>query len=197
MNTSRKYGKCPENPVNLNSIPASVIFLNNLVSVKEGYHIIYHRLGSVYHNEINIDHYEIMSGDNQYDDIYINIYNEISNWTPPKGYLFENFPESMFRQLVDREYPEIPGETDIIDFDGKYVFNDPSPVGFDIEDISESLKLLPPLERVMLSSYGTNGWVENFPHSMIRELLSDHYELTPDKVKEVLLAVRPRVSVFR
>lgn len=196
MNSSHKYGKCLENPVNLNSIPASVIFLNNLVTV-QGYHIIYHRLGSVYYNEINIDHYEIMTSENLYDDIYINIYNEISNWTPPEGYLFESFPESMFRQLEDREYPETPGELDIIDFDEKYVFNDPFQIGFDMEDISGSLKSLPPLERVILSSYGTNGWVKNFPHSMIRELLSDHYELTPDKVKEVLLAVSPRASVFR
>jgi len=196
MIPSHEYGKCLENPVNLNSIPASVIFLNNLVTV-QGYHIIYHRLGSVYHNDINIDHYEIMTSFNRYDDIYINIYNEISNWTPPEGFLFETFPESMCRQLEDREYPEILGEEDIIEFDEKYVFNDPTPIGFDIEDISESLKLLSPLERVMLSSYGTNGWVENFPHSMIRELLGDHYGLTPVKVKEVLLAVSPRTSFFR
>ncbi len=196
MITSHEYGKCLENPVNLNSIPASVIFLNNLVNI-QGYHIIYHRFGSVYHNEINIDHYEIMTSDNRYDDIYINIYNEISNWIPPEGFLFETFPQNMCRQLEDREYPEILGEKDIIEFDEKYVFNDPLPVGFELEDISDSLNSLPPLERVMLSSYGTNGWVENFPHSLIRKLLRDHYELSPVRVEEVLLAVSLRTSVFK
>ena len=196
MITSTKYGKCLENPVNLNSIPASVIFLNNLVTV-QGYHILYHRLGSVYHNEINIDHYEIMTGDNLFDDIYINTYNETSNWIPPEGFLFETFSESMCLQLEEREYPEILGENDIIEFDKKYVFNDPAPIEFDMEDISDSHKSLPPLERVLLSSYGTNRWVENFPHSIIQELLSDQYELNPVKVKEVLHAVSPRASIFR
>ena len=45
MKIIENYGKSIDNPVLLNSIPASIIFLNNLVTDK-GYHIFYHRIGS-------------------------------------------------------------------------------------------------------------------------------------------------------
>jgi hypothetical protein len=61
MERTKTYGKSPENPVNLNSIPASIIFRNNLVTEK-GYHLVYHRKGSLSGLDYKpIDHYEIMT----------------------------------------------------------------------------------------------------------------------------------------
>ena len=103
MKIIENYGKSIDNPVLLYSIPASIIFLNNLVTVK-GYHIFYHRIGSRHRKDKQIiDHYEIMSTDGQYDDIYINIYNERSTWKPPEGYLFASLPDMMCDQLMRRE----------------------------------------------------------------------------------------------
>ena len=85
------YGKNPGNPLQLNSIVASRLFLNTLVNAA-GYHIVYHRLGSLPCRDDRpvIDHYEIMTSDNHYDDLFINIYNETNSWIPPDGYLFED-----------------------------------------------------------------------------------------------------------
>ena len=101
MNEIEKYGRCIQQPVKLNSIPASIIFMNNLVT-KLGNHIIYHRIGSKHgiNGEI-VDHYEIMTTANQYDDIFICAYHDQSEWIPPYGYLFDNLSEMMCQQLKD------------------------------------------------------------------------------------------------
>lgn len=71
MTRPKGYGKSLENPANFNCVRASIIFLNTLVTT-EGYHITYHRPGSLENShKVIIDHYETISGDNRYDDIYI------------------------------------------------------------------------------------------------------------------------------
>jgi len=140
-----------------------------------------------------IDHYEILSGDNQYDDIFINIDNERSKWMPPEGYLFDSFPESMCFQLIEREGLEELDPEDIIDFDEKYVFIDspPNPCDFEVE--LDYIKSLPPLERVLLDSFGTNGCVEDFPYSLIKSLMNNFHELSSEQIEKILLAVKPRI----
>mgnify|MGYP000940299387 CR=1 FL=1 len=194
MKTIENYGKSIDNPVLLNSIPASAIFLNNLVTDK-GYHIFYHRIGSRRRKDKQIiDHYEIMSTDGQYDDIYINIYNERSTWRPPEGYLFDNLPDMMCNQLMSRENLEELDEEDIISFDDCFVFTDRLPDAIDFDSMSEFNKLLPPLERLTMDSYGTSKHYENFPFSIVREYLVRIYGLSNEKADKIIAEIPPRIS---
>ncbi|HPR13680.1 MAG TPA: hypothetical protein PLV06_14935 [Bacteroidales bacterium] len=192
MKISENYGKSIVNPVLLNSIPASIIYLNNLVT-DQGYHIYYHRIGSKFGNDHPIiDHYEVMSTDGQYDDIYINIHNERSSWLPPKGYLFESLPSMMCDQLKMRENLEDLDEEDIIEFDDSLVFRDHLPDYTDFESPSEFNKLLPPLERVTLDSYGSNQFYENFPFSIVREYLAKVFDLSDERANKIIAGIPRR-----
>lgn len=194
MKINENYGKSIDNPVLLNSIPASIIYLNNLVTDK-GYHIYYHRIGSRSGNDRQIiDHYEVMSTDCQYDNIFINIYNERSTWLPPKGYLFNSLPDMMCTQLMKRENLEELDEEDIIDFDDSFVFTDSLPDSINFDSMSEFNKLLPPLERVTLDSYGSNQRYENFPFSMVREYLAGTFDLSDEKADKIIAGIPPRDS---
>ena len=194
MKIIENYGKSIDNPVLLNSIPASIIFLNNLVTDK-GYHIFYHRIGSRHGKDKQIiDHYEIMSTDGQYDDIYINIYNERSTWRPPEGYHFACLPDMMCDQLMKRENLEELDEEDIISFDDCFVFTDRLPDDIDFDSMSELNILLPPLERVTLDSYGSNQHYENFPFSLVREYLAGIYVLSAERADKIIAEIPPRNS---
>ena len=191
MYHKENYGKCIENPVNLNSIPASMIFLKNLVTDK-GLHIVFHRTGSKMNSDQkHIDQYEIMSTDGHYEDIYINIYNELSTWIPPTGFLFESLPDMMCDQLMKRENLEKLDEEDLINFDDKYVFTSPGPV--ELEAQIESNKALPLLERGMLESYGTNTNVEGFPFTLIAKYFLDVFQIPPDKIDKYIADIQPRM----
>ena len=164
---SADYGRHPENPIELNSVPASLIFMDNLVT-EQGYHILYHRPESLSFNGKNpVDRYEIMTSDNRYEDLFINIYNDRSNWVPPDGFLFENSAEDMCWQLMEREDLIELDDEDIIDFEESYVYNDLLPVNIDDTTLMEHNRMLPPLERILLDSYGSNLYVDDFPNGMI------------------------------
>lgn len=167
MSLNHEYGKSIKNPVLLNSIPASIIFLNNLVTV-EGLHILFHRYESNPSPKGMIDNYEIMVSDNRYDDIFISIHNDLSTWRPPAGYLFESSPEEMCKQLMHRQNLNILDEVDVISFDEKYFFYQKLPVK--PEDLLAESRKLPPLETILPNSTGTNSRVRNFPSDLIKEL---------------------------
>jgi hypothetical protein len=40
------YGLIPENPIRLDSEKAAIVFLQNLVTKHDGYHILFHKLMS-------------------------------------------------------------------------------------------------------------------------------------------------------
>lgn len=82
-----EHGKSPEYPIRLSSIESSLYYLDCLVTEK-GFNILYHRAGSIYEYGKIIDHYELIDGEGNYDDIYIDIYAEEDLMIPPKGYLF-------------------------------------------------------------------------------------------------------------
>ena len=183
------FGKSPDNPIQLNSIVASRLFLNNLVSAI-GYHIIYHRRGS-FHVQGNgpiIDQYEIMSSDNHYEDFYISIYNETNQWIPPAGYLFEYELVDIDLFLTDYELSEL-NEPEI-NIAERYIFNPVLP-----DDPNEAMipnVNLPLLELYMAQSHGVNGFNEDFPYSRIRELIKNHRMFTPDRLEEVISSIKPR-----
>jgi hypothetical protein len=175
MNGFQCYQKKIEgNLVKLNSIAASRFYLNNLVTT-EGFHIIYHRRGSMSGLDGGgpIDHYEIMSSANKYDDIYISIYNETNTWIPPKGYLFEYDLNIMKDSLPDYDLEEI-GEQEIR-VDDNYIFKDKS---FNFDEEIRHVEKLPPLELAMDNSFGTNMFVRDFPNAVIKENINaDLHEL--------------------
>jgi len=183
------YDKNPDNPIQLNSIVASRLFLNNLVNAG-GYHILYHRLGSLPLKASRpiIDHYEVMSSDNRYDDIFINIYNETNDWTPPAGYLFEDDMEDITDFLSDYESEEL--DESEIKIDEKYLFKQDS-----ADDLGENLAKFGPfplLELYMNQSSGVNGYNEDFPNSQIREIVMNHIMRTQGKMEKILSGIKPR-----
>ena len=166
--------------------------MKNLVTDK-GLHIVYHRTGSIIiGNQNPLDHYEIMSTDGHYEDIYINIYNELSTWIPPMGFLFESLPHMMCDQLMERENLEKLEEEDLINFDDKYVFMSPLPDDFG-DDNFEAIKALPVLERGMSESYGTNTCVEGFPFTLIADYFLKAYQIPPDEIDKYIADIQSRM----
>ena len=183
------FGKSHDNPIQLNSIVASRLFLDNLVSTC-GNHIIYHRPSSFTRRSDGtiIDHYEIMCSDNHYDDFYINIYNETNQWVPPAGYLFEYELVDIDLFLTDYELSEL-NEPEI-NIAERYMFNPKLP-----DDPNEEMTRtvnLPLLELYMSQSRGVNGFNEDFPYSRINELIKNHRMYTPDRLEKVILSTNPR-----
>jgi hypothetical protein len=181
------FGQSPDNPIQLNSIVASRLFLDNLVS-RNGNHILYHRRGSFQLKEDGpiLDHYEVMSSDNRYDDFYINIYNETNEWIPPDGYLFEYELADISFFLSDYELSELNGTE--INIAGKYFFK--TELG-DSEELTTNVNL-PLLELFMNKSSGVNGCNDEFPYSRIKELIKNHRMYTSERLEEVLTSIKPR-----
>ena len=191
MAFKENYGKSLKNPVQLNSIPASVIFMNNLVTY-QGYHIFYHRIGSVPNKSKPVDHYEIMTSDNRYDDIFIDVYNDLSVWIPPKGYLFENPYIIMNRQLRKFSKRDELDIHDIILFDDKFLYPEIFHRDFKPEDYIEAGKSLPFLEKVTFESFGTNLWSDGFPFPVLLEYFIYVCEYPEAEVERLISAVVPR-----
>jgi len=181
------FGQSPDNPIQLNSIVASRLFLDNLVS-RKGHHILYHRRGSFQLKGDGpiIDQYEVMSSDNRYDDFYINIYNETNEWIPPDGYLFEYELADISFFLSDYELSELNGTE--FNIAGKYIFK--TEFG-DSEELTTNVNI-PLLELFMNKSSGVNGFNDEFPYSRIKELIMNHRMYTPDRLKVVLTSIKPR-----
>jgi len=175
------YGKSLDNPILLNSIRASLAYLNNLVT-DQGLHIIYHRLGSIL-GQNPVDHYEIMTSDNKYDDIFISIYSEKCLFSPPVGYLFAcNFI------LIDN-YSDDEEEPEFCDIEPEFVFND------GLEDLTDILKKadsLPLFEKFIYNSTGTNLKDSGFPYSIVESVVNGNLLYTPEKLKKILDSIKPR-----
>ena len=163
------YGKSPENPIILNSIPASRFYLNHL-STPEDCHLVYHRLGSLSSAKYDhpIDHYELMTADGRYDDLYINIYNQTNTWIPPEGYLFSEDIRLYPAGLNDYELEEI--NELVLNIEDQYiVFAKPFD---DLEDESEDdSKSHSLLEMFLCKNYGVNSKVADFPLSMVLQAI--------------------------
>jgi hypothetical protein len=183
------YGKTPDNPIQLNSIVAARLFLDNVISYK-GYHIIYHRRGS-FHVQGDgpiLDHYEVMCSDSHYEDFYINIYNETNDWIPPNGYFFEYELVDISFFLTDSEMSEL-NEPEI-NIAERCIYK-PEWVDDPEEEMSLNVNL-PLLELYMDQSHGVNGFNEDFPYSRIKEFIKNHRMYTPDRLEEVISSIKPR-----
>lgn len=176
------YGFYPEHPIQLNSISASLLFLDNLLTIKGG-NLIYHRIGSrALESPSPIDHYEIMTSENQYFDIYINVYNDTNEWIPPIDFLFDGdilFPN----RLVYNEIEEFSDkEIEIIE---EYIFKPNFLIqGLDLEGGSL-------LESFLDINFGSNGRIRNFPYPLLEKVLNRE-ELKTEIKQKIINSVKPR-----
>lgn len=184
------YGKSPENPIQLNSIPASRFYLNHLVT-PEGYHLVYHRPGSLpaKMNKHPIDHYEIMTADNRYEDLFINIYNETNTWVPPNGFLFcekiMSFPDG----LNEYEMENINEQN--LNIDLQYIYIDKSFDDLEV-DLESDFEKTPILDLFLGHNFGVNSRVSDFPNAIIIQAI-DPEGSPEDSFFEMLLSnIKPR-----
>ena len=171
MTKKNKYGRTPEDPIQLGGIKDTVEFLNNLVT-KKGYHIIYHRQGSMSRSKGKpVDIYEIMTTDKKFDVFYIDIYSKKNLLVPPNGYLFE------YKFCFDID----------VDFDEKYKYIDKFPVDMeDLNSLGKYLKKLPLFERHISESIGITCRINNFPYALIKELYKDGVLDVVDNVNDLI-----------
>ena len=180
------YGKSPNNPLRLKSIPSSRKLLDCLVT-EEGLHIVYHRLGSIHAGQI-VDHYEIMDSSGRYDDIYISIYNEKDDWIPPAGYLFEERIEVYWFDSYDGlDNQEVDLDPPV---DQRYIWKDPD----DLDWESPGNRNLPPWELVIFQSYGETGIVPGFPFPILKLLADNDPFLSDQQCNEIMPLIQPRTD---
>ena len=60
------------------------------------------------------------------------------------------------------------------------------------DSMSEFNKLLPPLERVTLDSYGSNHVYEDFPFSIVREYLTERLDFSDERAEEIIAGIARR-----
>ncbi len=118
-----------------------------------------------------------------YDDLYVYIYSEEDAWIPPSGYLFDSISITVIGYSDDYED---------VDLNEDFVFQEDWPSDFK-ESLVKTIKL-PPLERIMDESYGTNGFIGDFPFSLIRHHLYREMGLPPGNIEPVLAEIKPRLS---
>ena len=163
--TTQNYGKCLENPILLNSIPSSRLYLDNLLT-ESGCHLVYHRLQSCDYNGQMIDHYEIMTTENKYDDIHINIYNAANSWIPPLGYFFDE--GIRFFQYAMSEYEQEEINEPDINVEDQYILPEQ-----ETEELIDQMVNNATLEVFLEENLGTTSRVKNFPFPLIEEMLEE------------------------
>lgn len=147
-----------DNPIIVDSVRNEICFLNNLVT-KEGNYILYHRLGSICHNDKILDHYEAMDCTGKKYEIYIDSYGDKIIPIPPEGFLFDSDCfGSAYEDFFD-------GDDD--DIDEEYIYKRP-------EDKEHR-----PIDRYISESYGLNGRVD-FPEDIIDMMIEEDIIYIPE-----------------
>jgi hypothetical protein len=165
-------GKSIENPILLNSVDNSILYLDSLIT-NTGNYIIYHRLGSsVVKGGKPIDRYEVFSTDFKKEILYISIYNDKNNFIPPIGYFFEAFSGLFFKNMID--------ETQYF-IENMYWFSEDIQYDKLIKDF--------PLLNYIDGSFGDNLKHENFPLDLLAIKLKEEYLLEDDLIKEIIVKV--------
>jgi hypothetical protein len=163
-----QFGKCIENPVLLNSIDSSILYLDALIT-NTGNYIIYHRFSSSIRKGLKpIDCYEIITTDNKSDKIYISIYNEQSKFVPPNGYYFDALSDLFFKSMIDKKEYFIRK---------KYWFSEVLQ--------EEEQPIYSPLLKYIDGSFGCNFKYRNFPFDLIYDKLKEEF-LDENLIEQIL-----------
>jgi hypothetical protein len=186
--TNNSYGLNPENPLKLNNSNAAMGYLQHLVTKHDGYHILFHRLGTMEYNlfdesykrlENPVEHYQICTGDETLIDIFIDIHCDECLWIPPAPFDFES--DSLL--ILDKEMTEeSEAEYTVIKVDKKYVSKIREnwiPNDYDSIDPDS-------MEYILYRSWGVNYKTENFPHDLWETYVNENTFCISDLNKEEL-----------
>ena len=92
------YGLIVNNPILMDSENAAIAYLEGLVTKKEGYHFIYHKLmefdfnlfdGKEKTTENTLDIYQICTNDEKLMTLFFNIHSDKCIWVPPAYFDFD------------------------------------------------------------------------------------------------------------
>jgi hypothetical protein len=159
------YGLSMDNPIQTTSVSASLNYLESLVT-ERGYHLLFHRVKSMCNTkEVFVDHYEIMTTENLYYDLYLSIYSEKDVFVPPSGFLFDSL-------YISEEF----------DVAQEYIFKEDWSE-FDTE-LLQKMQELPYLEKFISRSFGRNGRLDDFPLTILDIMIEEGELLLFDKKKE-------------
>lgn len=165
-------GKSIENPILLNSIDSSILYLDSLIT-NTGNYIIYHRLGStVVKRGKPVDRYEVFTTDLKRDILYISIYSDKNNFIPPNGYFFDVLSDLFFLNKIDEAKHIV---------ENKYWFSDDSQFDKYIEDFL--------LLKYIDGSFGDNVKHKSFPIDLLTFKLKEEYLLEDNLIKELIVKV--------
>lgn len=166
-------GKSIENPILLNSIDSSILYLDSLIT-NTGNYIIYHRLGSSSVEEGKpVDRYEVFTTDFKRDILYISIYNDKNNFIPPNGYFFDSLSGLFFLNMIDEAKHIV---------ENKYWFSN----DFQFDKLIEDYPLL----KYIDGSFGNNVNHESFPIDLLAIKLKEDYLLEVNLIKEIIVKVK-------
>lgn len=170
------YGLIPENPILLNSEKAAIGFLENLVTMQDGCHILFHRLmafdfgvfdGRTKTPENTSEIYETCTNDQKIISLFFNIHSAECVWIPPAGFEFE----SEFVSICDKEMTdESEAEYSIVQVDKKYVSKIRehwTPHDYDTIDPESQ-------EYILCRSWGVNYKTNNFPYELWKVYIKEH-----------------------
>lgn len=174
----KTYGFIPSNPIMLSSVPSALEFMRSLVSANKC-HILFHRKRSlIIKGSRPIDHYEVLTTDNQYFDIYINIYGKKDVFIPPQGFYFDDLCSyKLTSHKINSKYFLVDEWGDMSD------------------ELLAKIRSLPILERFIDESIGTNSFFKNFPYDLIDLLIKDKVIMLIPKNLDLKSHIKARENI--
>jgi len=169
------YGITPENPLLTNGINYTLAILDNLVTNNHQY-ILYHRYCSFFSSLAGhpIDIYQLCSADGQRFDVFVDIYNEKTEWIPPFGFKFVDPIIQYYDGWGNLHYTCVD-EQHVIDIKPyiKKWSKEANGFVFDTENPQE-------YQRIMTNSFGVDYFEEKFPVSLIEKYLFEQSVIIDD-----------------
>lgn len=158
MNLSmmNKYGKCLENPLELNATEFNITMLKSIVTVN-GFHILYHFMDSILYGDSIIMKYEVFSEDYGLQELFFKQVNKPNLWIAPCGFMFQN---------------EYIIEEDIVFHGSEYFYKEEK----DYEKMLNKFSMLEEtyFELFLFENVGVNYSCPNFPYSMYQKYIDEH-----------------------
>ena len=143
METDNKYGKCIENPINVDGVSDQINFLNNLIS-ESSLPLFYHRLGSISSQltKYPIDIYEIVTLEGRIGEL------DGKNW----DLLFFNIYQKGISPIAPANYGLKSKQWKL----NQFIRHCDKPEEF---------------QFVIEKNYGTNRRIEDFPNPLLKNTL--------------------------
>ena len=163
------YGLIVDNPILMDSEKAAKGYLESLVTKKEGYHFIYHKLtefdfnlfdGKEKTTENTLDIYQICTNDEKFMTLFFNIHSDKCIWVPPAYFDFEFDTVIIFEKEATAKSDPVFTSVKV---DKKYI----SEFSYMKEDdyLKYFDKYFPEsMERIISNNWGVNYKTDHFPY---------------------------------